>query len=227
MRIFLRIVGVIWFLVMLLITIIFAVSDSLSHTERVIIPIISICFGALGLVLTLKYGKSKFKTARRKLSQSEQGLIQTQTDLVSRGELTVISNTSIISKQNELIHFALPANRLIMQNKAVGRTGGGAGMSLRVAKGISVHSGRGNSRTIYRDVTTTFSGMLFFTNQRIIFINTQQGFEINLDKLTSINEAGSNLLLQSGNKSYLLATKANRLCIDTVRLIISKKNGTA
>ena len=215
-----RVVGSIWFFVMLLIAIVFAVTDVLNTTERIIIPIVFAALGVTGLMLLLRRRDQKIKNRKSNYKQ-------TQKDLVSLGELAVIPSTLIIPKPNELIHFILPAKRLITENKAVGSIGGGAGVGIRVSKRVSVHAGRGKSRTIYNDVTTVFKGTLYLTNQRIIFINDRQGFEIDLNKLASMDISGRQLFFQTENNPFVLTTKATRLCRDTVRLILNKKNETA
>ncbi|MDR3309767.1 MAG: hypothetical protein LBS90_00260 [Oscillospiraceae bacterium] len=187
---------------------------------------VALVIAIIMIIVTSARKRGKIGKLNKKQREAQKELIRVQSSLVSRGELVIIENSSIITKPNEAVHFGLAANRLITKNKVVGRTGGGSGVSVRVAKGLSVHSGRGRSRTVYGNVTSAFTGMFLITNQRLVFVHAQQGFEVSLDKLTAINEQGG-LLIQSGNNSFLVQTKANRLCIDTVHLILNKQKEAA
>lgn len=75
---------------------------------------------------------------------------------------------------------------------------------MRVAKGLYVRSGTSGSRKIYGDVITEYKGLLTITNQRIAFLNSEKGFEIPLNKLTSITSNSSNIILQQANRTYTL-----------------------
>ena len=81
-------------------------------------------------------------------------------------------------EEGEVAHYYAPATKIVTKNKAVGRTGSGAGVRVRVAKGVSVSTGGGSSRTVYGEVTETYSGAIVLTNRRIVFIHNQAGFRM-------------------------------------------------
>ena len=137
---------------------------------------------------------------RNETYMSDQDLQQIQA-----GGLPVLSSVPVILEEGEQAHFFAPARRYITKKKAVGRTGSGGGISVRVAKGVSVRSGGGASQTVYDDVTDAFAGRLILTNRRIVFLAEQNGFECKLSAISAIAPEGGRLLIQAGSKSYGLA----------------------
>lgn len=156
--------------------------------------------------------------------QAEAEFITKQKETVQRGELPIITDTPVLLNSGESAHLSMRAIRSITKNKAVGRTGGFGGVRFRVAKGVSLYSGAGRSQNIYQDVTDRFNGQLVVTNQRIIFINSQHGFECRLKDISAITEAGENeVIIQTSGKAYDLSVVSRMLLMDVLRMIHSQK----
>jgi len=141
---------------------------------------------------------------------------------IVRGILPEISGTPVVLKEGEHARFYAPAIRYQTKRKAVGRTGGGAGVSVRVAKGVSVRSGAGSSKTVYGDVTDSFQGTVVLTDRRIVFLNSQSGFECPVSSITSIESEDGNILIQSGQKNYVLAVPGIDLFEKALRIVMNK-----
>lgn len=120
--------------------------------------------------------------------------------------LIPITSPHLLLKQSEIAYIEQPAILNITENKVVGTTGRSSGVSMRVAKGMYVRTGGSGGRKIYDDVTTTYDGILSVTNQRISFMQERKAFEIQLSKLTNTTSDDNALVLQQGNKSYVLLT---------------------
>lgn len=120
--------------------------------------------------------------------------------------LIPIISPHLLLKQSEIAYIEQPATLNITENKVVGTTGRSSGVSMRVAKGMYVRTGGSGGRKIYDDVTTTYNGILSVTNQRISFMQERKAFEIQLSKLTNTTSDDNTLVLQQGNKSYVLLT---------------------
>lgn len=131
----------------------------------------------------------------------------TEQDLqqIQGGVLPVLSSVPVVLEEGEVAHFFAPARRYITKKKAVGRTGSGGGVSVRVAKGVSVRSGGGASQTVYDDVTDAFDGLAVLTNRRIVFLAKQNGFDCKLSAISAILPEGDGLMIQAGAKNYRLA----------------------
>ena len=139
--------------------------------------------------------------------QGGNGTYMTEQDLqqIQGGVLPALVSVPVVLGEDEVAHFFAPARRYITKKKAVGRTSSGGGISVRVAKGVSVRSGGGASQTVYDDVTDAFAGRVILTNRRIVFLAEQNGFECKLSALSAIMPEGDGLMIQAGAKNYRLA----------------------
>lgn len=123
---------------------------------------------------------------------------------IQGGVLPALASVPVVLGEGEVAHFFAPARRYVTKKKAVGRTGSGGGVSVRVAKGVSVRSGGGASQTVYDDVTDAFDGLAVLTNRRIVFLAKQNGFDCKLSTISAILPEGDGLMIQAGAKNYRL-----------------------
>ena len=95
---------------------------------------------------------------------------------------------------------------------------------FEIIQGMYVRTGGSGGRKIYDDVTTTYDGILSITNQRVSFMQDRKAFEIRLDKLTNIAYEDDALLLQHGNKSYVLLTEDADIMEHLIRKLCGAKS---
>lgn len=151
-----------------------------------------------------------FLQARRKSSpknemkQAEFPMTEDQLVMIENDQLPVVLNTPIMLRPGEVAHYITPAWLSETKRQAIGSTGGGGGVSFRVAKGIYLHSGKSGSRRVYGDVTNTFKGDLAISNQRVVFIQRDKGFEIKIPQITAIRAIQDGISLQSKSKTFYL-----------------------
>ena len=110
--------------------------------------VIALLFVALAVFLFWKGAKSSAgKKAKR---QGGNGTYMTEQELqqIQGGVLPALASVPVVLGEGEVAHFFAPARRYVTKKKAVGRTGSGGGVSVRVAKGVSVRSGGGASQTV-------------------------------------------------------------------------------
>lgn len=122
---------------------------------------------------------------------------------IAQGELPVVTGTPVLLEEGEVAHYYAPATKIVTKNKAVGRTGSGAGVRVRVAKGVSVSTGGGSSRTVYGEVTETYSGAIVLTNRRIVFIHNQAGFECKISALTAVTPVDGSVVVQARDRRHI------------------------
>ena len=111
--------------------------------------VIALLFVALAVFLFWQGAKSSAgKKAKR---QGGNGTYMTEQELqqIQGGVLPALASVPVVLGEGEVAHFFAPARRYVTKKKAVGRTGSGGGVSVRVAKGVSVRSGGGASQTVY------------------------------------------------------------------------------
>lgn len=111
--------------------------------------------------------------------------------------------SAVILRDKEVCHYQRGGYVVVVKNQVVGRTGGYGGASVRIAKGLTIHSGSSAGRTIRKDVTYTYPGILTMTNQRIMMTG-EKGFEYPIKKLTSLSPYNgfAGIILQFGRSSF-------------------------
>ena len=110
--------------------------------------------------------------------------------------------------RDEIAVFDADAAISETKSRVIGRTGSYGGGTMRIAKGLSIHTGSSSSRPIYGDVNTQFPGRLVITTQRVIFAGTQKGFEFPLNKIAVFNVSNGTLSIQSGRSVFAINLSA-------------------
>ena len=121
-------------------------------------------------------------------------------------ELPIVSAPiGVVLRPGERCCYQADASVLVVKNQVVGRAGEGGGVSVRVAKGVSVRSSSGSSRTVREDVAYTYPGIFSMTDQRFVMTG-EKAFEYPLDKLTSLTPYNGydGINLQFWQKSYTI-----------------------
>jgi hypothetical protein len=211
----LGILGMLWILITL--GVLFSEYQRLEIQDIVI----AISFGAIGLLPFFVKSNNK-NTIIENIQDIEQ---ISAISAINEGRLPVAESTNLLLHSSEVSHLALPAFRLITKNKVVGRTGGGGGISVRIAKGVTMRTGGGSSKSIYQDVTNRYDGTVEITNQRLVFLNGRQGFECKIKDITAItiNEDGF-VIVQVKGTVYVLALDFPDVLIRCVNLVYSTTN---
>ena len=131
--------------------------------------------------------------------------IEFVTGVLSRGEfsLRTVSSPAIL-KKNEEAYLSLP-NITLSEPRAVRVSkSAGTGASFRVAKGMTVHSGGGQSRSVSHDeIMAIDKGTFVITNKRIIFVGSKKSVNIDLKKILAINIFKDGISIQRENKQKI------------------------
>jgi hypothetical protein len=110
--------------------------------------------------------------------------------------------SEVILKANEELHMLLPNIALWEARSIRTSTGGYAGPTIRVAKGVSFRVGafkaQSSSHTDLREIDR---GRLTLTNHRLVFTGTQHTSEINLAKITSIEPYRDGIAVQASGRT--------------------------
>lgn len=167
--------------------------------------VIAVIFAVLAILCFWRGIKSSAAKKAKLAAANQTFMTDQELEQIQAGGLPVLAGVPVILGDGEVAHFFGPARRYITKTKAVGRTGSGSGVSVRVAKGVSVRTGGGSSRTVYDDVTDAFAGQVILTNRRIVFLAKQNGFDCKLDAISAITPEGDRLMIQAGSKTYRLA----------------------
>lgn len=113
----------------------------------------------------------------------------------------------------EILIYAVPASTFTDKEKVVGYTGKSSGVSVRVAKGVSLRTGGTGSRAIRDTVRQSNYGDLLVTNKRVIFVGKDDSFEFQIGKISTLKFLdGESFIIQSGRTS-------KNVCLDSVNVI--------
>ena len=118
----------------------------------------------------------------------------------------IINNPTISLKTGEVCYYQHEATAYHEKNVVTGRKSSGAGVSFRVAKGVYVRTGGGDSQVIRENVGEYFDGMLYITNFRIVLLTPKYGFDIPFSKIAQIENHHDGFQIYSGAKCYSLLT---------------------
>lgn len=165
-----------------------------------------VIFGLLFyLYKTLKLNKNK-KSLKENISTSNKFsslLPESVIDNINSGVLCEYTPPSeVILLPGEICHFIDKSTLIKEKLGIVGYQGGSSGISVRIAKGVSMRSGAHKGQAVRDIISEYFPGVLYLTNERIIFSSEKNGFSQKLNKLTTITPADGGLSLQFGNYTY-------------------------
>ena len=143
--------------------------------------------------------------------------LQTVVNALSKGEISLkIINSPVILKKNEEAYLSLPNIKLSEPRAVRVSKSGGVGTSYRVAKGLTVHSGTGQSRSVsHEEIMGVDVGKLIITNKRLVFVGSKKSVNIDLKKVLSINIFKDGISIQRENKQKIeYFTGTNKFTMD-------------
>lgn len=117
-----------------------------------------------------------------------------------------IKDISIILKENEYCFYKDKCVIYESKEESVGYESGYNGINFHLTSGVNIKKGKSKSKSIISVKETEYSGILYLTNKRVIFINDTKGFEKPLSAITSVQGISPILTLQINNKSFRFST---------------------
>lgn len=139
-------------------------------------------------------------------------------------------NSPIILQENEQCFFVLDTHT--KKEKVVSKNikGGSAGLSFRIAKGVTLRTGSiGGQITNNTQMVIDSTGRLVITDQRIIYVSDKQNFECNLDKLLSYQVYSDGIQINPRKgKSWLLYADyaySYQYLLATIQYLLGDKSG--
>ena len=135
----------------------------------------------------------------------------------------IVEAPHISLNEGEVCYYCNTASAIHQKNVVTGRTSGGAGVSFRVAKGVSIRTGGGNSQVIRENVNEYFEGTLYITNIRIILLAPKYGFDLYISKITQLLYKDFGLEIFSGSKCYQVLTADRDNIQELVELMNSQR----
>lgn len=120
---------------------------------------------------------------------------------LSNGKLPLMDNPGILLQNGEVCHWYETSN-LIEERTVSERVGGYSGVSVHVAKGVTLHTGGSRGHTIkHTEKTATDTGMLVITNKRVIFNGEKKTISIPYSKVVDIIKYSDAVTISRTGKS--------------------------
>ena len=138
---------------------------------------------------------------------------------IMSGRLPILNADTIFPKKGERIHFIDKAMNVEVKTTKTYRHAGVSTPGL--FKGDRINYGR--ARPIEHQEQVFHAGILYITNQRIIFQAKENGFDKSFKYLTAFVPYNNGVELQFGNKSYTLLMKDGALVNQTIQLIKQRR----
>lgn len=131
----------------------------------------------------------------------------------------VIKKPSISLKDGEVCFYQKRASAYNVKNVVVGRKSGSAGVTMRLAKGVSIHTGNSASENIRQNVGEHFEGTLYITNMRIVLLAPKYGFDVSIPKISSLSQRKDGFQVYSGAKCHNVLTSDVKQIIKILNLM--------
>lgn len=142
---------------------------------------------------------------------------------IQDGRLPTIHIGGLILKDNEIAHFAIQAN--LVEEKVVSRTyqGGSAGVSFRVAKGVTFRVGNQRGKMVSQTgLVDVDSGYFIMTNKRFMFKGSKKSFAYTFKQLVGYTVYNDGMHLHSSRGATRLLRFMQDFQPDIVDLIANK-----
>jgi hypothetical protein len=115
--------------------------------------------------------------------------------------LKAIRPREAILNGTEIAYGAM--NATLKETQTVGYSSGSSGVSVRVMKGVTIHSGRTLGHVV-KGIVTVSSGEVVISDQRVIFAGDAKSFTIPLAKLINVTNYADGIAFHEEHKSFLL-----------------------
>lgn len=160
----------------------------------------------MGLFDKLKEHREKAKAEKEeriRLAQEAAAKRMKQLEVYSNGDnLPVSMAPNIILQKNEICHYYCSARRYETKVKTVGYEGGYSGVSVRVAKGVTFHTGGSRGHAVKQQVGVEYPGTIYITSKRIIFLGEKKNFTVNFSKIIGAQTYKDGFGIQTEKTTY-------------------------
>lgn len=134
-------------------------------------------------------------------------------------KLTPITTADIVLKKDEICYYVGDAQSYHEKNVVTGYVREGGSRGIRIAKGITIGRSTGTSTAVRENVVEKYPAKFYITNKRIILTAPKYGFELNVDKVTSLKNYSNAFDFYCNGKTYTVITNEVKYIIQICSLI--------
>lgn len=131
----------------------------------------------------------------------------------------------LILKSGEACHLVMPVQSAKSKQVTAGYSGKRSGVSIRVAKGVTLHTVGSKGTPVRKTILEKWPGTLYVTNQRIVLNTSHYGFNKKIASLDSYESYKDGVNLQFGSSSYLVLTKSPEYIISVIKAELEQRSG--
>ena len=136
--------------------------------------------------------------------------------------LTPVPATGIVLKPGEVCYLVSNVQSAKVKEVTTGYSGKRSGVSLKVTKGLTLHSGGSKGTPIRKRIVEKWPGTLYVTNNRIILNASHYGFNKPIISLDSYHLYTDGINFQFGSTPYLIMTKNPEYVISVIKAAINQ-----
>ena len=137
---------------------------------------------------------------------------------IMTGQLPKFNPSTIMLEKNETCHFMDRAALAVKRKEKSYRTRR-SGSSYKLTKNFTLHSGGGTTTPVEQEWYEFKEGVVFVTNQRIIFVAPENGFEKKVKNLTAVIPYTDAVALQFGSQTINLMLPQGQLMAMVLKLV--------
>lgn len=141
---------------------------------------------------------------------------------IEQGNLPDI-NSSVPLTKGEICHYESPATRIESKKRVVGYQGRSSGVSVRIAKGVTVRTGSFRGHPITQEYEIEHNGTLTITNKRLIFVSRTKGFTAPIQNIVGLEGYSNGIGIQHNQKYYLMKCEYPELVSMLITASINNK----
>lgn len=137
---------------------------------------------------------------------------------IMSGKLPTFNPSTVMLGKNESCHFMDRAALAVQRTEKEYKTRRSGG-SYRVTKNFTVHSGGSTTKPVNQSWYEFKEGVIFVTNERIIFVAPENGFEKKIKNLTAVIPYSDAVALQFGDQTITVMLPQSRLMAMVLKMV--------
>ena len=132
----------------------------------------------------------------------------------------IVKYPNINLQKGEVCFYEGYAQSYRKKNVVTGYKGAGAGVSVRIAKGVSVHTGGSGRQAIREDVSEKHDAQFFITNKRLLLLADKYGFTVRIQSILQMQFKTDGMIIHTASKQHTLLSND----IEMIKAIIGLMN---
>lgn len=158
---------------------------------------------------------------KKKVKEEKQSPVFVGNTPMEKLQNLVIKDPNINLKKGEVCFYKGSAQSCHIKNVVTGYKAGSSGVSIRIAKGVSFHTGGSGKQAIRENVKETYPAELYITNMRMVLVSMKYGFDLSILKIIQSKFHNDYIEIFTGSKSHIVLTNDSKY-IEQIILLMNE-----